>query len=245
MRTVLKLLLLLGITGYLTFVVIKFSTHQDASQCKSVNIVIADSAQATLITAVDVEQMLRKHSLYPLGWSMKDISPLKIEQQLNADPFIEHTLCVKTPGQNVQVVVKQRLPLLRILAENGDDYYLDNKGVRMEARGYEADLAVVTGHVDPHFAKTHLVELGRILHDDPFWQAQVQQINVTPHHDIDMVMRVGDQIVHFGQAESLAYKFRNLRAFYEKVLPQVGWHRYKEISVAYGNQVIGIKSSQK
>jgi putative cell division protein len=245
MRTVLKLLLLLGITGYLIFVVIKFSTHQDASQCKSVNIVIADSAQATLITAADVEQMLRKHSLYPLGWSMKNISPLKIEQKLNADPFIEHTLCVKTPGQNVQVVVKQRLPLLRILSENGDDYYLDNKGIRMEARGYEADVAVVTGDVDHRFAKVHLVELGRILHNDPFWQAQIQQINVTPHHDIDMVMRVGDPIVHFGAPENFARKLRNLRAFYEKVLPQVGWHRYKEISVAYGNQVIGIKSSQK
>lgn len=143
------------------------------------------------------------------------------------------------------MVVKQRLPLLRILSENGDDYYLDNKGIRMEARGYEADVAVVTGDVDHRFAKVHLVELGRILHNDPFWQAQIQQINVTPHHDIDMVMRVGDPIVHFGAPENFARKLRNLRAFYEKVLPQVGWHRYKEISVAYGNQVIGIKSSQK
>jgi hypothetical protein len=25
------------------------------------------------------------------------------------------------------------------------------------------------------------------------------------------------------------------------VLPKVGWHKYKEISVAYENQVIGIK----
>ena len=58
-------------------------------------------------------------------------------------------------------------------------------------------------------------------------------------------MRVGDPIVHFGAPENFARKLRNLRAFYEKVLPQVGWHRYKEISVAYGNQVIGIKSSQK
>lgn len=241
MRTVFKLLLLLGMTGYLIFVVITFSTHQDVSQCKSVNIVIADSTQATLITAVDVEQMLRKNGLYPLGWAMKDISPLNIEKRLNADPFIEQTLCVKTPGQNVQVTVKQRLPLLRILSESGDDYYLDNKGFRMAARGYEADLAVVTGHVNDQFAKTHLVELGRILHKDPFWQAQIQQINVAPNHDLDLIMRVGDQIVHLGKPESISRKLRNLRAFYEKVLPQVGWHRYKAISVAYGNQVIGIK----
>ncbi len=245
MRTVFKLLLLLGATGYLCFAVFRFSAREDDAQCRNVNIVIADSARATLITAIDVEQMLRRAGLHPLGRRMKEVRLLDIERKLMADPFIERAMGVKTPGDNVQIYVKQRLPLLRILAANGDDYYIDDKGFRMEARGYEADLAIVTGSLDERYAKKHLVELGKLLRDDPFWNAQVQQVNVRPNHDLELVMRVGRQMVLLGKAEHLHRKFRNLRAFYEKVLPSVGWHRYEAISVAYENQVIGIKKEVK
>lgn len=244
MRTAFKLILLFLMIGYLAFAIVKFSTHQPVEQCKSVNIVIVDSAHATLITANDVEQMLRKSGNYPLGRSMKDIDLLRMERQLNADPFIKRALCVQTPGENVQVYVAQRLPLLRILSDNGDDYYIDEKGYRMAARGYEADLVVVTGNVDETFAKHHLTEFGRFLRDNNFWNAQIQQINVLPDRRLDLVMRLGEPIVHFGTPDNVARKLRNLRAFYEKVLPNVGWHRYKEISVAYENQVIGIKQKQ-
>ncbi|MCF0236707.1 MAG: cell division protein FtsQ [Bacteroidaceae bacterium] len=241
MRTAIKLLILLLMMGYLIFAVVKFATHEDTAQCKSVNIVIADSTKATLITAEDVEKMLRKYNLHPLGRSIKDIKQIDIEQRLSADPFIKKALCTVTPGENVQIFVAQRLPLLRIMAENGDDYYIDDKGYRMAARGYEADLAVVTGHVTEQFAKKHLTHFGLLLRDDPFWNAQIAQIHVQPNSDLDLAVRVGNQIVHLGKAENIERKLRNLRAFYDKVLPNVGWHKYKEISVAYENQVIGIK----
>lgn len=241
MRTAFKLFFLLLMAGYLVFVLVKFSTHEDATQCKSVNIVIADSAQATLITAPVVKKMLSKRLLYPEHKPMKDVVLIDIEQCLMADPFIEKAVATITPGNNVQIYVAQRLPLLRILADNGDDYYIDDKGYRMAARGYEADLAVVTGHVSEELAKKKLTQFGLLLRDDPFWNAQVAQIHVYPNLDVDLVMRVGSQVVHLGKPEHVEKKLRNLRAFLEKVLPSVGWHKYKEISVAYENQVIGIK----
>lgn len=241
MKTALKIFLLLAMTSYLIFVVIRFSTHEEQAQCRKVNIVIADSAQATLITAPDIEKMLHKHNLFPIGRPMKDISAQEIEKRLNADPFIKHANCTKTPGENVKIYIAQHLPLLRIMANNGEDYYINDKGDPMAARGYEADLAVVTGEVDAHFAKKYLVPLGLILRDSPFWNAQIEQIHVQPNRDIDLVMRVGEQTVHFGKPQNMARKLRNLRAFYDKVLPNVGWHRYRAISVAYENQVIGIK----
>lgn len=241
MRTAFKLFFLLLMTGYLIFVVVKFSTHEDTAQCKSVNIVIADSTQATLITAPVVRKMLSKRHLYPEHKPMKDVVLVDIEQCLMADPFIEKAVATITPGDNVQIYVAQRLPLLRILADNGDDYYIDEKGYRMAARGYEADLAVVTGEVSEELAKKKLTQFGLLLRDDPFWNAQVAQIHVYPNQDLDLVMRVGGQVVHLGKPEHVEKKLRNLRAFLEKVLPNVGWHKYKEISVAYENQVIGIK----
>ena len=139
MRPLFKLLMLFGMTAYLIFAFFTFITREDTKQCRSLNIVIADSAQATLITAKDIDMMLRKASLYPIGRSMKDVDLIQIQNKLQSDPFIREAICMKTPGENVNVFVVQRLPLLRIIADNGEDYYVDSKGFPMAARGYEAD----------------------------------------------------------------------------------------------------------
>lgn len=221
MRPLFKLLMLFGMTVYLLFAFFTFITREDTKQCKSLNIVIADSAQATLITAKDIDMMLRKASLYPIGRSMKDVDLIRIQNKLQSDPFIREAICVKTPGENVNVFVVQRLPLLRIIADNGEDYYVDSKGFPMAARGYEADLPVVTGQVTNAFVKKRLLPLGMLLSQDDFWNNQVMQIQVQPNQDIDLVLRVGSALVHLGKAENFDQKLNNLRAFYEKVLPNV------------------------
>ena len=66
MQTLLKLLLLIGVTAYLIFACFAFLTREDTMQCKNLNILIADSAQATLITAKDVDLMLRNLISIPL-----------------------------------------------------------------------------------------------------------------------------------------------------------------------------------
>ena len=241
MRTLLKLILLFLAVAYLIFATVTFLWRKDDTPCRTVSIVIADSAQATLITRDAVEKMLHKSGHYPVGQSMKDINLLDLEQQIKKNPYISEVLCVKTPGNCVRIHVSQRLPLLRIMNEKGEDYYVDNKGVRMLAKGYEADVAIITGQADELYVRRHLLQLGMIMHDDEFWNSQIEQINVLPNGNVDLVMRVGNPLVHLGTPDKLNRKLRNLRAFYEKVLPKVGWHKYREISVAYENQVIGIK----
>lgn len=241
MRTLFKLILLFSAIGYLIFSIIMFLWRKDNTPCRTVSIVIADSAQATLITRSAIEKMLHKTGDYPVGKRMEDINLLALERQIKKNPYISEVLCVKTPGNCVRIHVAQRLPLLRIMNEKGEDYYVDNKGVRMLAKGYEADVAIITGNANEQYVRKYLLPLGDLMHDDEFWNDQIEQINVLPNGNVDLVMRVGNPLIHLGRPENFQRKLRNLRAFYEKVLPKVGWHKYKEISVAYENQVIGIK----
>lgn len=241
MKTISKLLLLFGVFSYLIFAVVRYSTAANDDQCVGVNIEIADSAHANLISVEDIENKLRHYHQHPVGQPMTDVHPLDIEQTLERDSFIRHALCAKTPGERVRIVIVQRIPLLRIISDNGENYYIDEEGTCMKAAGYEADLAVATGNIDTAFAKNQLRQLGAYLRANEFWDNQVEQICVLPNHEIDLVMRVGGQIVHFGKVENVERKFRNLYAFYKTILPQVGWKRYKEINIAFENQVIGKK----
>ncbi len=245
MKTLLKLLLLFGVIVYLIFAFVSFSGRENDMVCRKVNYVISDSATAGFITPEEADRLLRHSGEYPLGRTMQQIDGRRIEQVLTRNHFIESVQCYKSPNGVVNVLIEQRLPLLRIMAENGDDYFLDSKGRTMTPQGYVSDLVVATGHIDRRYAGTALLKVGAYLRNNPFWDSQIEQIYVHPNHHIDMVTRVGGHIIHFGEADSIATKFQNLMAFYQKVLPKVGWNKYAEISVEHVAQIVGKKAKTK
>ena len=241
MKTLVKIVLLVALAVYLVFAFADFSRHGDNTVCSSVNYTIADSLHAGFITVEEADRLLRASGLYPVGRTLDQVDGLVIERALRRNSYIDSVSCYKSPNGVVNVLIEQRLPLLRVLADNGDDYYMDQKGNLMTPQGYVADLIVATGHIDRKYARSELLKLGRFLHADPFWNAQVEQIHVLPNHHLRLVPRVGGHTIEFGTADSISQKFRNLYTFYEKVLPQVGWNKYTEISVEHVTQIVGKK----
>ena len=241
MKTLVKIVLLVALAVYLVFAFADFSRHGDNTVCSSVNYTIADSLHAGFITVEEADRLLRASGLYPVGRTLDQVDGLAIEQALRRNSYIDSVSCYKSTNGVVNVLIEQRLPLLRVLADNGDDYYMDQKGNLMTPQGYVADLIVATGHIDRKYARSELLKLGRFLHVDPFWNAQVEQIHVLPNHHLRLVPRVGGHTIEFGTADSISQKFRNLYTFYEKVLPQVGWNKYTEISVEHVTQIVGKK----
>ena len=241
MKTLVKIVLLVALAVYMVFAFADFSRHGDNTVCSSVNYTIADSLHAGFITVEEADRLLRASGLYPVGRTLDQVDGLAIEQALRRNSYIDSVSCYKSPNGVVNVLIEQRLPLLRVLADNGDDYYMDQKGNLMTPQGYVADLIVATGHIDRKYARSELLKLGRFLHADPFWNAQVEQIHVLPNRHLRLVPRVGGHTIEFGTADSISQKFRNLYTFYEKVLPQVGWNKYTEISVEHVTQIVGKK----
>lgn len=242
MKTFLKLLLLAGLLVYLCFAFLRFTGGRDKSRCTSVAMLVTDSAHAGFITEAEVRKILEKNRLYPVGREMDSIDSQLIETTLQKNPFISKAVCYKTPGGRVNVAVTQRLPLLRVMNAAGDDYYMDEKGYVMRPMNYVADIAVVTGHADRNFTRKYLVPIGMELRDNPFWDRQIEQINVTEDKEVELVPRVGDQIIHLGAPTDISKKLANLRKFYERVLPVVGWNKYSRIDLEFENQIICTKN---
>lgn len=238
----LKLFMLLALTAYLVYAFVHYSNAEDTSLCEGIDIIVADSAHAGFITAEEAERLLRDAgNVYPVGKPMSEVSCRSIEETLLHNPFVQDAVCFKTSGGRVRISLAQRLPLLRVMADNGDDYYLDDEGYVMESMGYAANLAVATGSIDKEFSATELSRIGRFLRANDFWDSQVEQICVRQNRNIDIIPRVGDQVIHIGTADSLGKKFRNLMAFYKKVMPEVGWNKYSEIDVTHPDQIVCVK----
>jgi cell division protein FtsQ len=153
----------------------------------------------------------------------------------------------------VNVEIRQRQPILRIMNRFEQDFYVDQYGLKIPlSANFTAPVLVATGNIDEVFVNRvdtlhtamakALFTTADFIRKDSLWDAQIEQINVNANREIELIPRVGNQRILIGNADSLDKKFKNLLIFYQKAIPKVGWGAYKVINIKYANQVIGIKS---
>ena len=193
------------------------------------------------MTTADIVTLLRQNGLDPTGLPIEEVSCRAIEKVLGGVPLIASSECYKTIAGYVVVEVECRRPILRIMADSGDSFYLDEEGEVIEYIARPTYIPVATGHISRDFARQELLTLAQFLRADDLWNAQIEQIYVTPREEIELIPRVGNHTIVLGRPGNYAYKFDKLRTFYEKGLREVGWDRYSRINIDYNNQVVGTK----
>lgn len=206
--------------------------------CKELNVMIKDSS---FITKEEVHAVLKANRLYPINKPADSIDSRLIEQALLKNPYVRRVECYKTPYNSLCIHVEQRLPILRILNSSGQNYYIDHLGDAMPVStsfSSACRLTVATGYIETEFARNELYEFACLLRERPFWEKQIQQINVTSQGEIELIPRVGNHILFLGRPTNLSEKLDRLELFYSKVLGQIGWNKYSRISVEFDNQVI-------
>ena len=241
MKKWISTIVLILLAGYIVFAAIAFSNKPTDQVCKGVKLEIVDSAEVSYLTTADVLALLRKSNLDPTGKPMEEIRLRSLERALSASPLIRTSECYKTIGGHVAVSVECHKPILHIIADSGDNFYLDEEGEIINHIAKAIYLPIATGHIDRAYAQKHLFPLAQLLQEDELWNAQIEQIHVTARGDIELTPRVGNHIITLGKPTNYAYKLDKLKTFYEKGLNQVGWNKYTHINLDYNNQVIGTK----
>lgn len=206
--------------------------------CQGVHVVIEKGRIEGFLTAADVIRMLNESHANPVGKTLADVNLRMMEETLESQELIERAECYKAQSGNVNIRVTERVPVVRILAANGDDYYIDEGGRSLQNIGYACNLMVATGNISRPYASSVLAPVGRIIMGDDFWRNQIEQINVLADSSLELVPRVGDHILCLGQPVGVTKKLERLRKFYKYGLSQVGWNRYSRISVEYANQIV-------
>ena len=166
------------------------------------------------------------------------VKGFNIEEQLQKNPFVKDVQCYKTQTGHVNITIDQRLPVIRVKADNGDDYYVDEHGNIMPNTHFASNLVVATGAIHQKYAQKVLKDIGCYLLNTPLWGSQVEQLNVLADGTIEMVPRVGDHIVYLGSPANLERKLERLEKFYKYGLSKAGWNKYSYINVEFDNQII-------
>jgi cell division protein FtsQ len=212
--------------------------HEDTRLCRGVDLHITDSLHFDLIDEEMVLAVLQEHSIDPVGLPLEEIDLDRIEATLLMHPLVGKVQCYKTGGDMLRINLSSKVPLVRVINNRGQDFYVDSRGEILSQRSLAVQLPVATGYIDRQFASNQLLEVVRVLDRSEFWKAQVEQINVTKDGQIELVPRVGDHLLILGTADNVEEKLERLMNFYEKGLDNVGWNKYRSISVAYEGQVV-------
>jgi cell division protein FtsQ len=236
-----------GVVMLMSFIEIK----KNDVICKDVKVYIPGNQYFIDRQEIDNILQVKKHML--VGRRIEDINIQALEKTLRANPFIETARVYTDMDGIIKVEISQRQPILRIINEFDQDFYVDQHGYKIPlSENFTARVLVANGYIEEPFGgkvdtlRTALAEdvfkTADYIRKDSLWDAQIAQIYVNQDHEIELIPRVGNQRILLGNADSLDTKFRNLMAFYKQALPQVGWNAYKMINIKYANQVIGVKN---
>ncbi len=229
--------ILLG--AYLVLAITAFNSPDESGNiCREVNIHIEDGSVKGFLDQEEIKTLLQRSRCYPIGDQMSHVDIRNIEEQLQKNPFIKDVQCYKTQTGHVNITIDQRLPVIRVKADNGDDYYVDEHGNIMPNTHFASNLVVATGAIQQKYAQKVLKDIGCYLLNTPFWGCQVEQLNVLSDGSIEMVPRVGDHIVYLGSPSNLERKLSRLEKFYKYGLSKAGWNKYSYINVEFDNQII-------
>ena len=227
------------IAFYLVLAVSSFNTPAEkATVCSEVKIDLNNDLTDGFVNANEIKKLLERNRMYPLAQPMSDINARLIEETLQKSPFVEQAECYKTQSGHVCISLHQRTPILHIMADDGETYYLDTYGNILPESRYPSDMIVVTGTFSRKFAQKMLTKVGNVLLADKFWQDQIVQVNVLSNGTLEMVPRVGDHILFLGAPVNVDKKLERLRKFYLYGLNEAGWNKYSYISVEFDNQII-------
>lgn len=234
------------IAVYLVLAITMFNQPDEkATVCSEVKIDIAEDGGEGFLNTAEVKRLLTSQNLYPLAQPLQFISTRKIEEALEKSPFVDEAECYKTQSGHVCISLRQRLPVLHIMTDSGERYYIDNHGEIIPASNLTSNLIVATGAINKKYARQVLAPIANMLRSNRFWQSQTVQLNVLGDGSLELVPRVGDHIVYLGAPTDIEQKLDRLRKFYKYGLSHTGWNKYERISVEFGNQIICKKKLKK
>ncbi len=254
MKRLFRILLLLPVL-YLVLIPVYYTSRSSVETVKGIDIKIADTSEYNFVTHKEILNLIAGKSGKITGKPVNEIKISEIEKDLSSLRELRKSEVYLTVGGILNVNADQRVPVMRVIPASGGSYYIDSEGVLMRHRNlYSPRLHIVGGNINISRTMTEGVSVldtsikNSILKDifylvdyirkDNFWSAQLDQIYVDGNDEIDLIPRVGNHVIHLGSAEDFRVKLKNLRAFYDHVLPEVGWNRYSNINLAYRDQIV-------
>jgi cell division protein FtsQ len=245
----LSLAVVLG-TGLLILLAAAIS-KKNHKNCNGVEITINTEKNALFLNRQEVMAIIAPDkNNSPRGKALASFDLKKMENLLTRNQWVKKAQLFFDNNGILRVSIEERTPVARIFTVNGNSFYIDSSGKHLALSNRVAmKLPVYTNFPADkdrlYGADSLLMEqirkMSPFILANPFWMAQIGQVDITPGRTFEMIPVIGKHIIVFGDGTGYEQKFRRLFLFYRQVSAKVGLDKYSIINVAFNNQVVATK----
>lgn len=252
-KKILTLTAWLLVGGSMVVLLAAANRRQSERVCRGLAVSVTSDGEHLFIDKGDITQQVKtiaKGSL--VDHSIAQINLGSLEQTLEKHTWIRNAELYFDSRDVLHVIVSERQPIARVFTTGGASFYIDSSGHRMPLLSKVAvRLPLVTNFTPAKKLSARdsalLKDVKKIvsyINGDPFWSAQIAQIDITPMRTFELLPVVGSHIIRVGTAEDFEDKLARLFVFYKQVLSKAGIDKYKAIDVQFKGQVIGMRSTE-
>ena len=223
------------------------ATKKDAQHCKGIEVIIKGAKNNCFIDEKDVLNSIASLTGgTPTGKPIGSFNLKKIEIFLEKDKWVKHAELFFDNNGILEVKVLEREPIARIFTMDGNSFYIDNSNLVLPlSEKFPARVPLFTNFPRATFlSKNDSDLLGDIkmvslaIQSDPFRMAMIEQVDITPQGTFEMIPKIGNQLIRFGEGSDAEAKFVKLQLFYKNIMLKTGWNWYSVIDLQYKNQVV-------
>lgn len=239
MKKILVIFTALILIGYLIFSADYFRESSHNSVCEDFIVVVKDSTRTQFVTSKQVEDLVKRYKLHPVGKPFKEINTLAIRDTILNNKLIESADVFITSKSTIVATVRQREPVLRVISDMKGSFYVDkDRKIMPVSSSFAVYVPIATGAIDEEFAQNELYDFAMFLRNNPSWDAWFEQIVVKKDNEVELIPRAGDFRIIIGNLDDYPSKLNKFVRFVDGGLNVVGWNRYSAINLKYDNQVV-------
>jgi cell division protein FtsQ len=238
--------------GMLTLLVAAIG-KKNKDRCSGYHITIKGAEQNLFVAENDVLNLLTEAGHKNIkGQLISSIHLRRLETLLEDNDWIKDAQLYFNNQDVLHIIIHEREPVARIFTTEGNSFYIDDEMTRMPLSDKKtAKVPVFTGFSEN---ENYSQEDRALLNDikttavfilkDPFWMAQVSQIDITEAGYFEMIPTVGNHLVKLGSGENIEKKFDRLFIFYKEIVSKAGFEKYPVIDVQYAGQVVATRKDK-
>jgi cell division protein FtsQ len=237
-----------GIAACIAALLVAGVRKNDAERCRAVEINIKGVSDNFFLDKADILNSISVISNgNPVGKSVGSFNLRLMEKELQKNEWVKSAELFFDNNATLQVIVHEREPVARVFSSRGVSFYIDDENAVLTlSEKFSARLPVFTGFPAGNTGLTcadsnllnDIKKMSLAIRKDSFRMALIEQVDITPQGMFEMVPKIGNQAIIFGDAANIEEKFYKLQVFYKEVMVKAGWGTYSQINLQYKGQVV-------
>lgn len=233
--------------GTIAIMIYAFNQKKQAI-CTGIEIDIQGASTNFFVDKQDITAIIKKYaSEKVIGKPIHQFKIQKMESELLKEVWLNKAVIYFDNKGVLKVSIHEREPLARIFTVDGKSFYIDESiKILPLSPKHTARLPVFTNYPSlsekPTKADTILLSsicaMSSHIVKDAFLMSMIDQIDIDKKGNFELIPKLGDQMVVFGDSTDLSNKFEKFKLFYSKVIPIHGWGKYNKIDLQFKNQVV-------